>query len=139
MPDLAVILSDVPAASAAVYTQNLVKGAPIYVTKAHLQNGVAQAIICNSGNANTCNTDGMAVADTMCDLTAAQFGINAQDVIIMAAAAAAAAAACGCCPPDEWRCMAACIWPYTGDTPFTAGDPYRSIPGIPAYATDTFE
>ena len=52
--DLALIVSDVPASAAAVYTRNLVKGAPLLVTKAHLENGTARAIICNSGNANTC-------------------------------------------------------------------------------------
>ena len=51
--DLALIVSDVPAAAAAVYTTNLVKGAPLTVTKNHLADGKAQAVICNSGNANT--------------------------------------------------------------------------------------
>ena len=53
--DLALIYSAVPASAAAVYTTNLVKGAPLTVTKAHLSDGKAQAIVCNSGNANTCN------------------------------------------------------------------------------------
>ena len=56
--DLCMIVSDVPAAAAAVYTQNLVKGAPIAVTKRNIANGIAQAVICNSGTANTCNADG---------------------------------------------------------------------------------
>ena len=64
--DLALIVSEVPARAAAVYTQNLVKGAPLIVTKKHLENGVAQAIICNSGNANTCNADGIEIAERMC-------------------------------------------------------------------------
>ena len=51
--DLALILSSVPASAAAVYTTNLVKGAPLTVTKNHISNGIAQAVICNSGNANT--------------------------------------------------------------------------------------
>ena len=55
--DLALIYSDVPASAAAVYTTNLVKGAPLKVTKRQLSNGVAQAVICNSGNANTCNAN----------------------------------------------------------------------------------
>ena len=55
--DLALIYSTVPASAAAVYTSNLVKGAPLTVTKAHLSDGRAQAVICNSGNANTCNAD----------------------------------------------------------------------------------
>lgn len=57
--DLSLIVSSVPAAAAAVYTKNLVKGAPLTVTKEHLGNKTAQAIICNSGNANTCNAGGV--------------------------------------------------------------------------------
>ncbi|MBR6727909.1 MAG: bifunctional ornithine acetyltransferase/N-acetylglutamate synthase, partial [Clostridia bacterium] len=53
--DLALIVSDVRATAAAVYTTNLVKGAPLTVTKNHIADGFAQAVICNSGNANTCN------------------------------------------------------------------------------------
>ena len=64
--DLALIYSEVPASAAAVYTKNLVKGAPLIVTKKHLENGVAQAILCNSGNANTCNADGIEIAEAMC-------------------------------------------------------------------------
>lgn len=52
--DLAVISCDTKCTAAAIYTQNKVKGAPIIVTKEHLKNGVAQAVIVNSGNANTC-------------------------------------------------------------------------------------
>ena len=68
--DLAMILSAVPASAAAVYTTNLVKGAPLYVTQRNIANGVAQMVICNSGNANTCNADGEAVALQMCRLAA---------------------------------------------------------------------
>lgn len=80
--DLAMILSTVPAAAAAVYTSNLVKGAPLTVTKANLANGIAQAVICNSGNANTCNADGIEVAQQMCRLTADALNIRAGDVIV---------------------------------------------------------
>ena len=80
--DLSLILSAVPASAAAVYTTNLVKGAPLTVTKKHLQNGVAQAVICNSGNANTCNADGIEIAEKMSQLTADQLGIRADDVIV---------------------------------------------------------
>lgn len=80
--DLALIYSAVPASAAAVYTSNLVKGAPLTVTKAHLADGKAQAVICNSGNANTCNADGVAVAEEMSVLTAAQLHIAPQDVIV---------------------------------------------------------
>lgn len=80
--DLALIYSAVPASAAAVYTTNLVKGAPLTVTKAHLSDGKAQAIVCNSGNANTCNADGIAVAEEMSALTAAALHIAPQDVIV---------------------------------------------------------
>ena len=73
--DLALIYSAVPASAAAVYTSNLVKGAPLTVTKAHLSDGRAQAVICNSGNANTCNADGVAVAEEMSALTASALHI----------------------------------------------------------------
>ena len=48
--DLALIYSEVPASAASVYTKNLVKGAPLTVTKNNIADGKAQAIICNSGN-----------------------------------------------------------------------------------------
>ena len=80
--DLALIVSDSPASAAAVYTRNLVKGAPLAVTKKHLEDGKAQAIICNSGNANTCNADGEQVAEKMCALVAQELGIDARDVIV---------------------------------------------------------
>ncbi len=80
--DLALIVSDVRCAAACVYTQNLVKGAPILVTKKHVADGYAQAIVCNSGNANTCNADGEEIAEGMCGLVAAHTGIAAQDVVV---------------------------------------------------------
>ncbi|MBR3423631.1 MAG: bifunctional ornithine acetyltransferase/N-acetylglutamate synthase [Clostridia bacterium] len=80
--DLCLILSDRPASSAAVYTSNLVKGAPLTVTKKNLENGVARAVICNSGNANTCNADGIGIAEKMCSLTADALGIDPTDVIV---------------------------------------------------------
>ena len=80
--DLAMIVSDVPAAAAAVYTTNLVKGAPLEVTKQHLHNGTAQAVICNSGNANTCNANGIRIAEEMSDLAAKALGILPDDLIV---------------------------------------------------------
>ena len=80
--DLALIYSERVASAAAVYTTNLVKGAPLIVTKSHLLNGKAQAIICNSGNANTCNANGIEVAENMAKLTADSLGINEDDVIV---------------------------------------------------------
>ena len=80
--DLALIFSKVQANAAAVYTTNLVKGAPLLVTKAHLANGKAQAVICNSGNANTCNADGVEIAEKMSAMTASALGISADDIVV---------------------------------------------------------
>ena len=80
--DLALIYSEVPATAAAVYTTNLVKGAPLLVTKAHIADGKAQAVICNSGNANTCNADGVEIAEAMSALVAQQLSIPASDVVV---------------------------------------------------------
>jgi len=80
--DLALIYSEVPAAAAAVYTTNLVKGAPLTVTKQHISDGKAQAVICNSGNANTCNADGIEIAEKMSKLAAVALGISENDVIV---------------------------------------------------------
>ena len=80
--DLALIFSQTPAKGAAVYTTNLVKGAPLRVTKAHLADGMARAVICNSGNANTCNANGIEIANQMCELTAAQLGIQPEEVLV---------------------------------------------------------
>ena len=80
--DLALIFSAVKASAAAVYTTNLVKGAPLAVTKAHLMDGKAQAVICNSGNANTCNANGIEVAEEMAKITADALNINVDDVVV---------------------------------------------------------
>ncbi|MCX4362783.1 MAG: bifunctional glutamate N-acetyltransferase/amino-acid acetyltransferase ArgJ [Clostridia bacterium] len=80
--DLALITCDVRCAAASVYTKNKVKGAPLTVTKQNLSDGMAQAIICNSGNANTCNADGIEKATAMCDLVQAHTKINSGDVIV---------------------------------------------------------
>ena len=80
--DLALIVSDVRATAAAVYTTNLVKGAPLTVTKNHIADGFAQAVICNSGNANTCNANGIEIAECMSDLVAKELNIAANDVVV---------------------------------------------------------
>ena len=80
--DLSMIVSTVPAHAAAVYTTNLVKGAPLLVTKEHLSDGCAQAILCNSGNANTCNADGVEIAQAMCTMAAQATGLQPTDIII---------------------------------------------------------
>ena len=81
-PDLAMIYSEKMCAAAAVYTQNLVKGAPILVTKKNIENGRAQAVICNSGNANTCNADGVEKAERMCAIAGQVLGIHPADVVV---------------------------------------------------------
>ena len=81
-PDLALIYASVPCSAAAVYTQNLVKGAPILVTRKNIADGIAQAVICNSGNANTCNADGEEKAQLMCDAAAKELGIQPGDVVV---------------------------------------------------------
>lgn len=80
--DLAMITSDVICSAAAVYTTNKVKGAPIQVTKEHLTNGMAKAIICNSGNANTCAPNGIEVAKKTCALTADALNISEEEVLV---------------------------------------------------------
>lgn len=80
--DFALIVSDVLCDTASVYTTNLVKGAPIAVTKKNTEDGKAQAIICNSGNANTCNANGEEIAYGMCKLVEKEVGIKASDVIV---------------------------------------------------------
>lgn len=80
--DLSLIFSAVPASAAAVYTTNLVKGAPLIVTKNHLQDGIAQAVICNSGNANTCNANGIEIAEAMSALAANHLGVTPDDIIV---------------------------------------------------------
>ncbi len=80
--DLSLIYSEVPAIAAAVYTNNLVKGAPLTVTAKHLADGKARAIICNSGNANTCNADGIEVAEKTCGYLAESLNISQNDIIV---------------------------------------------------------
>ena len=80
--DLALIVSDVRCHVACVYTTNLVKGAPILVTQKNVSDGFAQAVIVNSGNANTCNADGVEIAEKMCKLVEEYTGVPAKDVVI---------------------------------------------------------
>ncbi|MGX8680206.1 MAG: bifunctional glutamate N-acetyltransferase/amino-acid acetyltransferase ArgJ [bacterium] len=80
--DLSLIFSEVMCTAVGTYTQNKVKGAPNIVTKKHLRDGQAQAIICNSGNANTCNANGIEIAEEVCALTAEALGIQANDVVV---------------------------------------------------------
>ncbi len=80
--DLSLIFSKCEATAAAVYTTNKVKGAPLTVTKENISNGKARAVICNSGNANTCNANGTEIAKETCALLGAELGIEADDVVV---------------------------------------------------------
>lgn len=80
--DLALIVSDVEASAAGAFTRNIVKGAPVIVSQKHLEDGYAQAIICNSGNANTCNANGIEIANGMCELVNKKLGIPFDNVLV---------------------------------------------------------
>ena len=80
--DLSLIYSENIANAAAVYTTNLVKGAPLQVTKSNIQDGKAQAVICNSGNANTCNANGIEIATKTCEILGKELGIGSSDVVV---------------------------------------------------------
>ena len=80
--DLALIVSEKRASAAAVYTTNLVKGAPLTVTRENIADGYAQAVICNSGNANTCNANGIEIASQTCALLGDALGISQADVVV---------------------------------------------------------
>lgn len=80
--DLALIVSDAMCSAAAVYTTNKVKGAPLKVTKENISDGKAQAILCNSGNANTCAAGGMELAEKACRLAAGCLGLSTQDIVV---------------------------------------------------------
>ena len=80
--DLALVVSSAPCTAAAVYTLNLVKGAPLIVNKEHLQDGTAQAVICNSGIANTCCPGGVETAREMAELAGKALGIKTENVLV---------------------------------------------------------
>lgn len=82
--DICLFVSDTVCNTAAVYTQNKVKGAPITVTKANLEKSGNKsiAVIANSKNANTCNADGVEKAERMCQLVAEELGIPEEQVIV---------------------------------------------------------
>ena len=80
--DLGIIISDKECSVAAVFTQNKVKGAPIAVDKEHIKDGKIRAVICNSGNANTCAVNGIEVAENTCRLLAEVLDIKKEDVFV---------------------------------------------------------
>mgnify|MGYP003297420692 CR=1 FL=1 len=83
--DLGLVVSDVLCDTAAVYTSNKVKGAPITVTKANLEKSgkKSKAVIVNSKNANTCNADGVEKAEMMCKLAADALVANGYEVKVL--------------------------------------------------------
>jgi glutamate N-acetyltransferase / amino-acid N-acetyltransferase len=81
--DMALIVSEIPASIAAVFTTNKMAAPPVVLSKSHASNGVASAIIINSGNANACTgKQGMDDAQAMARLTAETLGVNTEDVIV---------------------------------------------------------
>ena len=80
--DLALIYSEKVCTCASVYTTNKVKGAPLTVTKNNIKDGYAQAVICNSGNANTCNANGIEIAEKTCALIAKELNIDPTNVVV---------------------------------------------------------
>ena len=82
--DICIFVSDTVCNTAAVYTQNKVKGAPILVTKKNLEKSGNKsiAVIANSKNANTCNADGIEKAEAMCELLAKELNVPKEQVIV---------------------------------------------------------
>ncbi len=81
-PDLALIVSDVPAVAAGVVTRNRVQAAPVQLVVPRLAKGRAQAILVNSGNANACTGKaGMQVAQAACAQVAGALGIAVEAVL----------------------------------------------------------
>ncbi|HPR42443.1 MAG TPA: bifunctional glutamate N-acetyltransferase/amino-acid acetyltransferase ArgJ [Candidatus Methanofastidiosa archaeon] len=82
--DFTIICSDTVCEAAAVFTRNKLKAAPLIISKAHLENGRAQAVICNSGNANACTgKQGLLDAKNMAEITAREVGCDPEDVIVL--------------------------------------------------------
>ena len=80
--DLGLIFCREKCSAAAVYTKNKVKGSPLIVTGKHISDGIIQAVVCNSANANTCCSDGEEKAEKMCMTAAENLGISAEDIAV---------------------------------------------------------
>ena len=81
--DVALVFSQVQAQAAGVYTRNLVKAHPLYLTQRHLQNGLGQAIVINSGNANACVGEaGDQAALAMAKVVAMFMAVSEEDVLV---------------------------------------------------------
>lgn len=82
-PDLALLVSDIPASAAGVFTTNKVKAAPVRYTQGAVAAGRAQVIVVNSGNANACTgRPGLADSEEMAKLTAGSLGLAADLVLV---------------------------------------------------------
>jgi len=80
--DLGLIISEKPAAAAAVFTQNIVKAAPVLIGMDRITEGMCQAVVVNSGNANCCTGDrGMKDAIDMTDHVSEKLGLDKSLVI----------------------------------------------------------
>jgi len=80
--DLALIVADKDCNAAGTFTTNKVFAAPVGVTKEKLKNGIARAIICNSGNANACTPDGYFTSNAICDAAAEVLSIPSENILI---------------------------------------------------------
>ena len=80
--DLALIAADCRCSAAAVYTRNVVKAAPLLVTKKNLEDGYARVVVANSGNANACAPLGEENARRMCRAVASKLGLDEGEVIV---------------------------------------------------------
>ncbi len=82
--DLGLVFSEAECNAAGVFTQNKVKGAPVIVTRENLKRsgGKARAVIANSKNANTCNANGIEIAEGMCGLVARELNVKSEEVIV---------------------------------------------------------
>ena len=81
--DLALIVSDVPASVAGMFTTNQVAAAPVKLSASRVARGIAQAIVVNSGNANACTgSRGFADAQTMTRVAAKALGLREEDVVV---------------------------------------------------------
>jgi glutamate N-acetyltransferase/amino-acid N-acetyltransferase len=84
-PDLALVATHDrrPVPAAGVFTTNLATAAPVHVSRTHLQDGHAAAVIVNSGNANAATGEpGRVDARTMCERTGAALGCATSDVLV---------------------------------------------------------
>ena len=81
--DLCLVVSDLPAAAAGVFTTNLVKAAPVLLSRRHLVSGRASAILLNSGNANACTGEpGIRAAEQTANAVAVALGIPVDEVLL---------------------------------------------------------